>query len=84
MYLCAYYRLVEDKKAKQLGVSNYGPKTLKKVVDIIEMGGGKVQTNQVQFSLLSRLPIESGLSDVCGELGIQPIGIHVYIVILFK
>lgn len=73
-YLNAFNKLVADKKATQLGVSNYGPKTLKKVVAIIEKGGGKVQTNQVQFSLLSRLPIESGLSDVCGELGIQPIG----------
>ena len=29
---------------------------------------------QVQFSLLSRYPLTSGLLDACKELGVQPIG----------
>ena len=33
-----------------------------------------MHTNQVQFSLLSTLPLVSGLTDVCEELDIQPIG----------
>ena len=30
--------------------------------------------NQVQFSLLSTLPLESGLFEACAELGVTPIG----------
>ena len=30
--------------------------------------------NQVQFSLLSRQPLDSGLFDLCEELGVVPIG----------
>jgi pyridoxine 4-dehydrogenase len=29
---------------------------------------------QVQFSLLSTLPLESGLFEACAELGVTPIG----------
>ena len=36
--------------------------------------GCRIFTNQVQFSLLSRYPIETGLAEKCAELGVQPIG----------
>ena len=36
--------------------------------------GVPLASNQVQFSLLSRQPLESGLFDVCAELGVVPIG----------
>jgi pyridoxine 4-dehydrogenase len=56
-YLKAFNRIVKDKKAKQIGVSNYGPKTLRKVVNIVEKDGGKICSNQVQFSSLSIEPL---------------------------
>ena len=43
-------RLVADKKAVQLGVSNYGPKTLRAAAAVVEKGGGKICTNQVRHS----------------------------------
>ena len=43
-------RLVADKKAVKLGVSNYGPKTLRAAAAVVEKGGGKVCTNQVRYS----------------------------------
>jgi pyridoxine 4-dehydrogenase len=73
-YLEAFGELVRTKKATQIGVSNYGPKTLRKVSNIVAKNGAKIMSNQVQFSLLSRYPLTSGLAETCEELGIQPIG----------
>jgi len=73
-YLTAFERLVEEKKATQVGVSNYGPRTLRQVAAVGRNLGAPVYSNQVQFSLLSRNPIQNGLDEVCAELKIQPIG----------
>lgn len=73
-YLCAFSRLIEEKQATQIGVSNYGPKSLRRVDAAAHSAGTKVYSNQVQFSLLSRYPLENGLAETCAELGIQPIG----------
>lgn len=73
-YLRAFGRLVEEGKATQIGVSNYGPETLSKAAAIAMELKSPIYSNQVQFSLLSRFPIENGLDEVCAELGITPIG----------
>ena len=41
------YRIVKDSNARQIGVSNYGPKTLRSAANIVAAGGGKIYTNQV-------------------------------------
>ena len=73
-YLTAFERLVGEKKATQVGVSNYGPRTLREVAAVGRNLGAPVFSNQVQFSLLSRNPLQNGLDEVCAELKIQPIG----------
>lgn len=73
-YLRAFSSLVEEGKATQLGVSNYGPRALTRAAALARSLGSPICSNQVQFSLLSRFPIENGLDEVCAELGIQPIG----------
>lgn len=73
-YLEAFAELVESGSAVQIGLSNYGPRGLRRVVETLQQRGCAVYSNQVQFSLLSRQPLTSGLADVCAELGVQPIG----------
>ena len=73
-YMKAFARLQREGLATQLGVSNYGPKTLARVDSAAQRAGSKIYTNQVQFSLLSRYPIENGLAEECAARGIQPIG----------
>ena len=41
-------RIVETGAARQIGVSNYGPKTLRSAVSVVENGGGRIVTNQVE------------------------------------
>ena len=73
-YLQAFCYLVKEGYAKQIGVSNYGPKGLKRVNDIVKKEGLQIYSNQVQFSLLSRYPLYNGLTDYCKDENIQPIG----------
>ena len=73
-YLRAFNRLIQENQATQIGVSNYGPKTLRIAQKTAIECGSRIYTNQVQFSLLSRYPLDNGLAETCEELGIQPIG----------
>ncbi len=58
--------------AKGVGLSNYGPKRLRWAHKRLGALGIKVQTLQVQYSLLSTYPIdELNLKTVCDELDIQ-------------
>ena len=59
---------------KAVGASNYGPRQLRILHRELGKKGVPLASNQVQLSLLSRQPIESGLLDVCSELGVTPIG----------
>ncbi len=68
-----FCRNIDENNAIQLGVSNYGPKSLRQVNTLALKYGQKIHTNQVQFSLISRYPLDNGLMDVCEELNIQPI-----------
>jgi pyridoxine 4-dehydrogenase len=60
--------------AQAVGASNYGPVQLRSLHAALAERGVPLASNQVQFSLLSRQPLESGLFDVCAELGVVPIG----------
>ncbi len=58
--------------AKGIGLSNFGPKRLRLAHQRLTQQGLKIQTLQVQYSLLSTYPItELGLKEVCDELDIQ-------------
>ncbi len=57
---------------KGVGLSNFGPKRLKKVHKRFTERGVPIATLQVQYSLLSTYPVtELGIKDVCDELGIK-------------
>lgn len=64
--------LYEQKLVKGVGLSNYGPKRLKRVYERFAERGIAIATLQVQYSLLSTYPVtELGLKEVCDELGIK-------------
>jgi len=60
--------------AKGVGASNYGPTQLRSLHADLAQTNVPLASNQVQFSLLSRQPLTSGLLDTCRELGVVPIG----------
>ncbi|MGL5135589.1 MAG: aldo/keto reductase, partial [Planktothrix sp.] len=58
--------LYEQGLVKGIGLSNYGPKRLKKVYQKFADRGIPISTLQVQYSLLSTYPVtELGLKEVC-------------------
>lgn len=67
-------RCYESGLARACGTSNFGPEQLAKVNRYWRERGVPHAANQVQLSLLSTLPLESGLFEACEELGVTPIG----------
>jgi len=67
-------RCYESGLARAVGTSNFGPQQLRKVNQYWRDRGVPHTVNQVQLSLLSDLPVESGLLETCAELGVTPIG----------
>lgn len=64
--------LYDRGQVKGVGLSNYGPKRLKKVYKKLSDRGVPIATLQVQYSLLSTYPVtELGVKEVCDELGIK-------------
>ncbi|MDJ1173127.1 aldo/keto reductase [Roseofilum capinflatum] len=64
--------LYQQGKVKAVGLSNYGPKRLQKVVNHLQKRGVPILTLQVQYSLLSTAPItQLNLKAICDDLGIQ-------------
>ncbi len=64
--------LYEQGLVKGVGLSNYGPKRLRKVYQRFSDRGISITTLQVQYSLLSTYPVtELDLKEVCDELGIK-------------
>jgi pyridoxine 4-dehydrogenase len=64
--------LYEQGLVKGVGLSNYGPKRLKRVHQKFSDRGIPIATLQVQYSLLSTYPVtQLGVKDVCDELGIK-------------
>ncbi len=58
--------------AQGVGLSNFGPKRLRLAHQRLADQGIRIQTLQVQYSLLSTYPVtQLGLKEVCDELGIK-------------
>jgi pyridoxine 4-dehydrogenase len=72
-YFMALSELVETGRAKTVGLSNYGTKQLGIAHGELGARGVPLVSNQVQFSLLSRIPQQSGLLDLCSDLSVTPI-----------
>lgn len=65
--LCEAY---EEGIISGVGLSNFGPKSLRKVHRRLEARGVPIATLQTQFSLLSYLKYQRETKEVCDELGI--------------
>ncbi len=65
-------KLCQQGLAKGVGLSNFGPKRLRLAHQRLSDQGIKIQTLQVQYSLLSTYPVtELNIKETCDELGIQ-------------
>jgi len=64
---------VELGLVKAVGVSNYNENETRRVYETLKKRGVRLATNQVEFSLLRRLPEESGLIKACHEIGVSVI-----------
>ena len=58
---------------KAVGLSNYGPKQLRRVAKYMASRNVPIATLQVQYHLLSRFPELNGTRETCDELGIRMI-----------
>ena len=64
--------LCQQGVAKGMGLSNFGPKRLRLAHQRLSDQGIKIQTLQVQYSLLSTYPVTAlNIKETCDELGIQ-------------
>ena len=64
--------LYNQGEVQAVGLSNFGPKRLKKAYQRFRDRGVSISTLQVQYSLLSTYPVaELGLKDLCDQLGIR-------------
>ncbi len=63
--------MVDAGVVRCVGVSNYGPKALRRVHATLAARGVRLASAQVQYSLLSREPERSGLMETCDELGVR-------------
>ncbi|KAG8387116.1 hypothetical protein BUALT_Bualt03G0219800 [Buddleja alternifolia] len=61
---------VEQGLVKAVGVSNYSEKRLRDAYDQLKKRGIPLASNQVNYSLIYRLPEENGVKSACDELGI--------------
>lgn len=74
-------KMYKEGYVSAVGVSNYGPKTLRKVHAYLSDQGVPLAANQIQYSLLSRT-VGNEVKDVCDELGIcmiaySPLGLGI-------
>jgi aryl-alcohol dehydrogenase-like predicted oxidoreductase len=58
---------------KAVGVSNYSIKETRSMDAALRARGLRLATNQIEFSLLRRVPETSGLIAACQELGVVPL-----------
>jgi aryl-alcohol dehydrogenase-like predicted oxidoreductase len=61
---------VEQGLVKAVGVSNYSEKRLRDAYEQLKKRGIPLASNQVNYSLIYRLPEENGVKATCDELGI--------------
>ena len=58
---------------KAVGVSNYSAKETRSIDAELRKRGLRLATNQIEFSLLRRVPETGGLLATCAELGVVPL-----------
>jgi aryl-alcohol dehydrogenase-like predicted oxidoreductase len=58
---------------KAVGVSNYSVKETRSIAAELDKRGMRLATNQIEFSLLRRVPETGGLLAGCAELGVVPL-----------
>lgn len=58
---------------KAVGVSNYSTKEMRSIDAELRQRGARLATNQIEFSLLRRVPETNGLIAACQELGVVPL-----------
>ena len=58
---------------KAVGVSNYSAKETRSMAAELQKRGMRLATNQIEFSLLRRVPETGGLLSTCAELGVVPL-----------
>lgn len=58
---------------KAVGVSNYSAKETRSMDGQLRKRGLRLATNQIEFSLLRRVPETGGLLATCAELGVVPL-----------
>jgi len=58
---------------KAVGVSNYSAKETRSIDSELRKRGARLATNQIEFSLLRRVPETNGLIATCQELGVVPL-----------
>jgi pyridoxine 4-dehydrogenase len=74
-YLDGFGALLESGAASHIGLSNCGPEKLAKLCAYTTRSERpQIVSNQVQFSLLSRQPLNNGLIETAKEEGVQLIG----------
>lgn len=61
---------VQKGLVKAVGVSNYSEKRLRKAYEQLKKRGIPLASNQVNYSLIYRVPEENGVKKTCDELGI--------------
>ncbi|KAK9285105.1 hypothetical protein L1049_024290 [Liquidambar formosana] len=61
---------VEKGLVKAVGVSNYNERRLRDAYQMLKKRGIPLASNQVNYSLIYRLPEENGVKATCDELGI--------------
>jgi aryl-alcohol dehydrogenase-like predicted oxidoreductase len=66
----AMAKLVQAKKIKQVGVSNFSASKMRNAWETLQKSGINLLSNQVQYSLLNRKIETNGVMDTAKELGI--------------
>jgi len=71
-YWAGLAELYQRGEIKAVGLSNYGPRKLREAHrTLAEEWGVPLASNQVQFSLVSSVPVTTGLVDFAPELGVR-------------
>jgi aryl-alcohol dehydrogenase-like predicted oxidoreductase len=69
----ALARAHQEGLVKAVGVSNYSAKETRSMAAALQDHGMRLATNQIEFSLLRRVPETGGLLATCEELGVVPL-----------
>jgi aryl-alcohol dehydrogenase-like predicted oxidoreductase len=69
----ALARAHQEGLVKAVGVSNYSAQETRSMAAALHDHGMRLATNQIEFSLLRRVPETGGLLATCAELGVVPL-----------